>query len=297
LQANLLERYYSDQELPYFTDWLESVELDRDPFANGSDAVCFAPDDETLQQLEAALKKRLSTGNADLNLLYFNLARQAMQRKDINRGIAHYKEIKPARLSNLLRSPNGNMRASAFYKIALAITDLAGADSLEKAHAFVRQFKNPINRSSLYAFAARNLLERKVNAPMSTRLLDSAKAELGRITNLATGQPNRQIIAHALAMQDPEQNAEAAYAVIKNIGNKLDPTYRICRSFAFHGDLYGAQRQFLDNLSDSDHANFIWNILYGYRQGHQDTPPEWKNWTDNYVFFKSQTLNYINEAN
>lgn len=179
-------------------------------------------------------------------------------------------------MSNLLRNANGVVRAAAFHKIALAVTNLSASDSLENAAGYVRQFKNPINRSSLYAFAARNLLERKVNPAMSDRLLDSAKAELNRITNLATGQPNRQIIAHVLAMQDPEHNSEAAYAVIKNIGNKLDPTYRICRSFAFHGNLYGAQRQFLDNLSDQDHANFIWNILYGYRQGSRIRHPNGK---------------------
>jgi len=297
LQADLLNRYYSDQELTYFTRWLENIELDITLFANGVDGVCFAPDPKTLGRLEEVLSKRSASGNLDLNLLYFHLARQAFHDQDISRGLAYYGKINKAKLSNLLRNANGVVRAAAFHKIALAVTNLSASDSLENAAGYVRQFKNPINRSSLYAFAARNLLERKVNPAMSDRLLDSAKAELNRITNLATGQPNRQIIAHVLAMQDPEHNSEAAYAVIKNIGNKLDPTYRICRSFAFHGNLYGAQRQFLDNLSDQDHANFIWNILYGYRQGQQNTSPEWKNWTDNYNFNKTQTLFYINEAN
>ena len=96
-------------------------------------------------------------------------------------------------------------------------------------------------------------------------------------------------------MQAPEANSPLADSIIKNIGNKFEPTLRIARSFAFHNDLYGAQQQTVSNISDDDQARFIWNILYGYAHGNEVMKPEWEEYTNNYNFFQAQLLMYVDE--
>jgi hypothetical protein len=204
-----------------------------------------------------------------------------------------------AKILNLLRNtgPFGNaVNVQSFNLMASIIAGLVQSDHLDDAYRLIKVFKNPINRSSLYAFAANELLQQKINGPAVEHLMDSARIELTRIKSLSTGQPNRQLIAHALAMQDPWKNGPEAYKTIKNIGNKFDPSLRITRAFAFHGDLFGAQQQIIQNISDGDQARFLWNILYGYSQGKNENKSEWKQYNE-IQQIGNRFIGYVNENN
>ncbi|HEY5690197.1 MAG TPA: hypothetical protein VIS49_01970, partial [Cyclobacteriaceae bacterium] len=123
------------------------------------------------------------------------------------------------------------------------------------------------------------------------------KIELSRIENLATGQPNRILIAYALAMQDPAKNTPEAYKVIKNIGNKFGPMIRVSRSFAFHNDLYGAVSNMPPNLSDEDQADFLFNIYFGYQDSQENQKEEWAEYIQNVPWWLNSFIIHVNEDN
>jgi len=261
-----------------------------------SGSVRMKADTAVLIDLEAELAQHKSK-LVHTNFLYWHLAYESYQAGHMNRALQFYDKVEIDKISNLLRYPDGNANREVFYTIATSVTGLTGLNRFEDAYTIIKVFKNPINRSSLYAFAAKELLRTKINIPMAQQLIDSAKIELTRIENLSTGQPNRILLAYALSMQHPQKNSPEAYTSIKNIGNKFWPTLRISRAFAFHGDLYHAQQNIPENISDSDQAEFLWNILYGYADGSGTQKNDWKEFTSNYPWVNTRVIIYINEDN
>jgi energy-coupling factor transporter ATP-binding protein EcfA2 len=295
VQNNLIEAFYKDEDIRYFSTWLESILFEQDFIFNGANSIRLAPDWQGMVKLEKAFASRNSANTVDLNLLYLHLGNEAMKNKNKDSIHYYYDKIDKDKISNLLGNPLFWIKMGTFVKIANMLTNLCMMDSLPKAYSFVQIFKDPINRSSLYAFAALKLAEQKINKPMVQRLLDSSRMEFARIEYQTGGRPNRQTLVYALAMQAPEANSPLADSIIKNIGNKFEPTLRIARSFAFHSDLYGSQQQTVSNISDDDQARFLWNILYGYAYGNKAMKPEWKEYTNNYIFFQVQLLMYVDE--
>lgn len=297
IENKLLNELYSDAELSYFTWWLESysVRNGNRPFSMRNKVAL-----KTWLALEAALATRNASSFADLNILYLTLGNETSAQGQKDEALAYYSKLNLGNMMNLLRNagpgaPEAN--AESFCLIANAIAGLTKFDHIAEAYGLVKLFKNPINRSSLYAFAANELLEKKVTGPFTQQLLDSARKESTRIENLATGQPNRQIISYALVMKDPEANTDEAYKTIKNIGNKIVPTLRISRAYAFHGNLFDAMLQVPENSSDGDQANFLWNVLYGYGQGKETNQPEWAQFNNNYLRPQARYIIYVNESN
>ena len=293
LKNKLLDELYAEADLPFISLWFETY------FANMTDpagTVRRKADTTVLIRLDTELEKR----NAKLvhtNFLYWHVAYESYKAGSFKRASAFYDKVEIDKISNLLRYPNGDANREVFYAIATSVTGLAGMNRFKDAYSIIRVFKNPINRSSLYAFAATELLRTKVNISMAQQLIDSAKIELTRIENLSTGQPNRILLAYALAMQDPKGNSAEAYKAVKNIGNKLVPTLRISRSFAFNNDLYRAQQNIPENTSDTDQADFLWNIVYGYAEGTSIEKSDWKYFNSNYQRINTRFINYINEDN
>jgi hypothetical protein len=293
LKNKLFEELYDESDLPFISSWLEAY------FANMTDppgTVRMKADTAVLIELEAELAQR-KPKLVHSNFLYWYLAYESYQAGHMKRALQFYEKVEIDKISNLLRYPDGNANREVFYAIATSVTGLTGLNHFDDAYAIIKVFKNPINRSSLYAFAATELLRKKTATPMVQQLIDSAKIELTRIENLSTGQPNRILLAYALSMQDPQRNSAEAYTVIKNIGNKFWPTLRVSRAFAFHGDLYRAQQNIPENISDSDQAEFLWNIVYGYADGSGIQKSDWKEFTSNYPWVNTRAIIYINEDN
>lgn len=296
LEKNLFDELYTDAELPYISRWLQNYFVNM---AFRSVTVRMRADEEILASLERKLAERKASQYADLNVLLILLANEAYEKGDGEKAVQYYSKLDFSKIMNLLRNTGPlaiPVNGQSFRMIATAVTGLVRYDHFNEAYGLVKIFKNPINRSSLYAFAAREMLEQRVNSSGTQQAIDSARIELTRIENLSTGQPNRQLIAHVLVMQDPEKNAPEAYRTIKNIFNKFDPTLRISRSFAFHGDLFGARQQITGNISDGDQAQFLWNILYGYSQGKNENKMDWQQYSE-IEKFNNRFIDYVTEEN
>jgi len=156
-------------------------------------------------------------------------------------------------------------------------------------------FKNPINRSTLYAFVADDLQEKQVEGKIITSLIDSAKAQMNLAENVTEGQPNKELLAPALILQSPSQNAGEALRLIKNIPEKSDAIRNICRSYAFRGDIFSATTSISPLISKSDLASFYWFILYGYAEGNNKSTKQWTEYNQNYILRFNRFIRYIDE--
>jgi hypothetical protein len=262
---------------------------------NGTDDVRYAPDTQVMIDLETKLSSRQS--GADLNFLYTYLGNQASKKKDTKQTQYYYGQLNKEKINNSLRSSTFVRSAATFSELCLAVKNLGEQGKLNEAYSLVTILKNPINRASVYAFAAKELLLQKNNAPVVKQLMDSSRAELGRVENANNWQPNRALLGYALSLQDPDNNQEEAFALVKNFPDKMWSSVNTTRSFAFHGNLHQAKLGMIDNISDDDMAEFLWNMLFKYSQGKEEPAPEWREFTDNYLFFIKDHWFYLNEEN
>ena len=286
--------YPTQSEIGYYADWLR--DYNSNMFApNASISQFVRP--EIFKRLETELIRREAHKQMDLNWLYLYLGWDAQRTGDTTKMVYYYNHIQPVNIFNTLRSKEygNNINNQSFRLIAQAVKGLFMANQIDAANKLVSVFKKPMNRSSLYAFAAVELQRKKLDAKLAKRLIDSAYIELSRVENLTTGQPNRQVLGFAVAMRDPAANTEA-YRLIKNIEAKFIGLQRVCQAQAFHGKLYEAKDNVPPFISDSDQAIFLWNILYGYSLAQPTTDDTWSEFNFYYDRIITQWINYIDES-
>jgi hypothetical protein len=167
---------------------------------------------------------------------------------------------------------------------------------LEKAVRLAAVFKNPVNRSSLYAFAATRLLVEKSENKNAQALIDSAMTEMKRVENTSGSQPNRSLIAYALTMANPGKNEQEAYTVIRNLPAKFKAMQSICRAYAFYNDLYKARSGIPADISGSDEAAFLTFILIGNAEDKKPTDDSWIQYESNDPTRRLQFIQYIDET-
>ena len=131
---------------------------------------------------------------------------------------------------------------------------------------------------------------------MVAALIDSSYAEIARIENLTTGQPNRTMLSYALALQNNQPSLNDAYKIIKNVPFKFVGYERISRSLAYRNEMYKAYNNIPDNLSDTDISIFLWNILYGYNISLKTESNEWNNFNSNYPWWQNRLIIYIEDV-
>jgi hypothetical protein len=199
---------------------------------------------------------------------------------------------------NILRSKEFGPRVNnhSFRLIATAIEGLANSGDFEEINRILKPFKKSINRSSLYSYAAKDLLIKKTNLEIAERLIDSARVEFGRTGIVTTFQPHRIQLAQTLTQFDPEENLEESYRIIKNLGAKSLATRFMIRSMGFHAQLDEAKSQFSENISDGDYAILLSEILYGYAEGKGDLKEEWAEFQKGYPWYFNRWIVYIDES-
>ncbi|MBX2962856.1 MAG: hypothetical protein KF687_10115 [Cyclobacteriaceae bacterium] len=295
LENGLFTKFYpSNAELAYFNIWF------RDYNQKYWALHYFAGTPiryDVFSELESAIAERTDGGNVDLNSLHLYAGYEAQMQGDTTAMVSYYQRIYPSNLLNILRSkefPN-QANGNAFRIISYAVKGLAEQGHFDEAFKLMSVFKKPINRSSLYAFAATKLqLERK-NEALIQQLLDSAYVELGRVENLTTGQPHRQLLAYSITLQDPQGRTAEANQLIKNLGAKSVAQQRMAHAYGFHSSLYAGRQNFPPLISDTDQAIFNWWLLYGYQKGINLYPEAWKSFNQNYVKQNTEWINYIDE--
>jgi energy-coupling factor transporter ATP-binding protein EcfA2 len=286
--------YPKKTELDYFTSWL--LGYNSKIWTNGF--IIRPARFEVFKRLEAELSGRENFGQVDLNWLYLYLGEMANENNENEAMISYYQKINPENLLNILGSKEfGNqINNHSLRLIATAIEGLANSGDFEEINRLLRPFNKAINRSSLYAYAAKELLKKESNPEVAKRLLDSARVEFGRTGIVTTFQAHRILLSYANTLYDPKENLEESFRIIKNLPQKILANQLIIRSLAYHGDLYKAKSQFPDNISDDDYAILLSEILYGYAEGKGELKRNWKEFQGNYPWFVSRWIFYIDES-
>jgi hypothetical protein len=288
--------YPGYEEMGYLVQWLEFYNVTR---INPSAFMVFNVRNQVLKDLELALRKNDSSKRMDLNRLYLYLGKDALDSGRLEEMVVYYDAIEYSKIFNLMREKDffGFVREQSFRTIAFAVSGYMKAGHPAEAYRMVSQFKNPSNRSSLYAFAAISLLKEKVDDKTIRLLLDSALTEMDRKENRTNNQPNRGLIAYALTLENPSENTQKAYVLIRNLWAKFEATRDICRAFAFRKELYGAEENIPAYISSSDQADFLWAILLGYSEGTTETRAGWKKFELGYPSRLNMNIEYVDENN
>jgi hypothetical protein len=250
-----------------------------------------------LQRLENEISKRKDVASLDMNWLYLYLGQMASHSGNKADRLKYYDQVQFEKIFNLLRSKEfgGLARDQSFRLLAEALRAFAENNKPDQARKLTAMFKNAINRSSLYAYAASEVLKQDAKSEVGKQLLDSAKAELKRVENTSGGQPNRVKMAYALTLQSPDKNSEEAFGLIKNLNQKFFAIQHITRSFSFYGKLYEARLNIPPNISSTDQAAFLTMILFGYNEGTRIAGETWKEYLLNAPTNSYSHIIYIDE--
>jgi len=286
--------YQGHDELNFLSTWISDynlVNINRGAF------MVEKPRYIVLKNLEKSLSTRNLGSSIDLNWLYLYLGKEAQDSGRLDEMAGYYDKIDKSNIFNLLREKNffGFVRDQSFRLIGFAMEGYVKAGQFEKAHQLAMMFKNPVNRSSLYSFAATQLLKEKFDGKKVQPLIDSAFAENERKENRTNEQPNRGFLAYAIMMENPDANVSKAYSLIRNLPSKIDANKEICRSFAFHEELYEAVQNIPDFNSGSDQADFFWFILRGFGEGQSSDDGGWNKFLNGAIPRLNQNIIYVDE--
>ena len=289
--------YQQPRELKLIENWLKDYHVHAfagDIFMRHHAGV------DVLVKLENALAKLNASKKVDVNLLYLYLGYYLQEKGDQALALNYYSKLRTENFGNLFRNKilPGYSNSSSFKLIGKAFSCYTQNNMPEEAKRILNFFKKPANRSSLYAFVAREFSEKQMNSDMVRSLLDSAITEMGREENLNSDQPNRYRIAIGLITNAPTENSiQQAKSIVKNQALKFILLQRMARTLAYKDQMFNATEIIPDNISEADQMEFLWNILRGYAE-RIPTAPEWREYQDTYAWFqKTDFLPYVDEIN
>ena len=295
LQHNLFGQFYkTEEEFKYIQLFLRDYHfIETDIVYTASKRMSY----DLLKELEENLKKANASQYANLDFLYFYLGHLAAKSNESDRSLYYYNQLTAEKTKALfLNSFNPDF---AFQLVALAVADLTRFNHPSEADRLARFFDGTVNRSSLYAYAANELMLHGINDSRVDQLMDSARAQAALTRNLSTVQVNRIELAYGLAMRDKNSDINEAYKTIKNVQLKFLGMQWISRAYAQHGKLFEASHNIPENISDPDILLFDWNILVGYSEAIKlkEETPQWKQFVENRLRNFNRPINYVDENN
>ncbi len=297
LNKNLFaELYTSSDDINNITEWLDAYNAKQ--FAPSGLMTKLIPY-TTFANLEKQCSSLPFAKESNLNFLYLYGGREAQSEKDTAGMLNMYRQVVPGNLLNILRAKEfaGNVANQSFRVIGQAIKGLLVSGETKKAAELIAVFKNPINRSSLYAFVAYELQYEKYKGPLVQQMIDSARMEVPRAEITTQEQPNREVLATSLVLQPTNENVSEAFRLIKNIPGKFYATVYICGAFGFDDKLYEAKANIPLLSSDGDLPDFFSSILYSYDINKGLSGKEWNYYNSNYSKLSILDLRYIDESN
>ncbi len=286
--------YKTEEEIKYFDSWFrEYNKIMFQPNYFVRDPLKFS----TLVKIERELANRQASEFSDINLLYLYLGIEMANRDNPDSLLYCYRQIKTNNFNNLFnyRAFNNQINIHSFRLLAQVASELVRYGKLEESFSLINALNNPINRSSIYAFVAKELSYQNLSTESIRVFIDSSYAEINKIENLTTGQPNRTMLSYALALQNNKQDLEKAYKVIKNVPFKFVGYERIARSIAYHQHMFDAHETIPGNISDTDITIFLWNIMYGYSLSAGELDENWKIYNENYPWWLTRLIIYNND--
>jgi energy-coupling factor transporter ATP-binding protein EcfA2 len=296
LETNRFDVLYPQQEdLLTISEWLSNVNVKMFvPYAFLAKPLSL----DVMEKLSAELERRKALDVGDFNVLYLELGYRKQLTSDSGSVRSYYSKLKPERFANLLRGKEyaNNVNSRSFRMMAYAFKGLMETGATEQAMRVLAAFKKPANRSSIYAFAAAEIYSGKGDQTLASRLLDSAMVEGKRIVNVKGVQFNREVIAYALALQDPEKNRAVMNQQIKNLPVKAGANSKLALAFAFHNKLYEADALNAGLIPDDDRTLILWMILHGKQMGEVPVNDIWRAYNENSLKLFTKTINYDDES-
>ncbi len=286
--------YKTEEEIKYFDSWFrEYNKIMFQPNYFVRDPLKYS----TLVKIEKELSDRRAAEISDINLLYLYLGIEMAKRDNPDSMLYCYRKIKKNNFNNLFnyRAFDNQINIHSFRLLAQLTSELARFGKLKESYSLVNALNNPINRSSIYAYVAKELSYQDFSPEIIRIFIDSSYAEIDKIENLTTGQPNRTMLSYALALQNNKQDLDKAYNVIKNVPFKFVGYERIARSIAYHQHMFDANASIPDNISDTDITIFLWNIMYGYSLSAGQVDENWKIYNENYPWWLTRLIIYNND--
>jgi hypothetical protein len=286
----LLDEFYkSDAGVAAFQEWIFSFYVSI--FGNPAYLVRKDVKYEDAMLLQSSISTSAVLKSADLNYLYFYNSEKAFEVNNKEDFFSSVAKVRQDLITNALPVAG----ASSFKSAANIVAGLIHFGRPDSAYQLLHRFKITINRSSLYAYTACIFLLRDIDHDKVDYLLDSAKAEMQRPNDVPSrSQPNRFMIAYALALQNNDKKLDQAYKIIKNIQEKTFALQFISRGLAIEGQLDKAMQNIPHDASDDDRTNFLWFVLTGY--GYRETKPEWKEFNEHYPWFLQTPIRYLDES-
>jgi hypothetical protein len=168
-------------------------------------------------------------------------------------------------------------RRDVMRRVARANSAMMRVDRIDLADKFIQSFNNPVNRSSIYAYSAMESIKSHGKYPYVDQLIDSSMAEMKRVKN-TTNQPNKNLIAAALAFRNNSGDVDLAFKVIKNERLKSVGIWWISRGYAFNNQLYNGYSAIPDNLSDDDILGYLFEVYHDYNRYNRPESPYWQKW-------------------
>ena len=294
IDAGVFEELYSERDTHrYFETWMQ----DYHPTMISRDWLFREPIAPAIMGSLADHLERLDAGeSADLNLLYIHLADDAFNRNEDELGIASLRKIRTDRLLNSFQyTLPFFINTFSLEMVAHSVANAARLGEMELAHSMVDVFQQEVNRSSIYGYASQRLSLQFQAEEAAIQLIDSARTEMLRLDNPSVFQPNRLILASAMMYQDPENNRDEAYQVIKNSFNKFNAMFSFVESHGFDEEFYEGVSHIPDLVSSTDRLGFYYALLHGYNIG-RDIEPEWETYYNNQFVFIRRFLPYITEG-
>lgn len=294
LDKNLFDSLYpTGAELQFFNQWL--LGYNSKVWVPQGFATDFVRT-TIFRKLESAFAERKNE-KVDINWLYLYLGHDEQKANNLDSALYYFRKLNHENIFNMLRSKEyGNqINNQSFRLLGYAIKGFAEAGHFEEAYDLLNVFKKPVNRSTLYGFAASELLRNKFDHAVVQQLLDSAKAELRRVEGISEGQPHRSMLSYALMLKDPAENSAEASQLIKNNQFKFFAISLNSRAYAINDQLFGAVQNIPVNISDTDRAYFLYEVLYGANL-RIDHDPSWKHFNDYYLQGTTNWINYIDEG-
>jgi len=294
IEAGIFEEIYSGPDTHrYFETWMQDyhgIMSSRDWFFREPMAIA------TMETLADHLEQLNVSETADLNLLYIHLADAAFNSGNTETGLMSLRSIETDRLLNSFQySLPGFINTYSMEMVAHAVAHATLHVDIDLAHSLIDVFQQEVNRSSLYGYASQRLSLQYRAEEAAVQLIDSARTEMLRLDNPSAFQPNRLILASALMYQDPENNRDEAYQVIKNSFNKFNAMFNFSESHGFDEKFYEGMNHIPDLVSSTDRLAFYYAILHGYNIN-GDLDPEWETYYNNQFIFIRRFLPYITEG-
>jgi hypothetical protein len=240
VDKGLVKEFYATREERREVEaWIEAVNVTE--FSKSSFFI-MGPSRQLLHDLDSSLPADWSAGG-ELNLLRLLEGRAAQKEGDTSAMLQAYGKLVLSNLQNVfsIGEFGGNARNHAFSLIGYAMRGYLETGHDRQAMELVNRFKNPVNRASLYAFAASELSLAGSDTRLVDRMIDSARRETERGDRTAPQQPNRAALVMALALRDRPANRAEIDRLIKNLQEKALVLANVGRADAFRGRLYEAR--------------------------------------------------------